>query len=53
MDAALVRLVWQRASGCCEYCHMPQAGDDVTFDIDHIATRPERESIAGLAARVP
>lgn len=36
MDAALRRLVWQRAKGCCEYCQMPQAADDATFEIDHI-----------------
>ena len=28
MDAALTRLVWQRAKGRCEYCQMPQAADD-------------------------
>ena len=39
MDAALTRLVWQRANGCCEYCQMPQAADDATFEIDHIIAR--------------
>jgi len=39
MDAALIRLVWQRANGCCEYCQMPQAADDATFGIDHIIAR--------------
>jgi HNH endonuclease len=36
MDAALTRLVWRRANGCCEYCQMPQVGDPATFAIDHI-----------------
>lgn len=36
MDAALRRLVWQRAKGRCEYCQMPQAADVATFEIDHI-----------------
>jgi hypothetical protein len=39
MDAALSRLVWQRAGGHCEYCRMPQAADDATFEIDHIVAR--------------
>ncbi len=34
MDAALIRLVRQRADGRCEYCRMPQAADDATFEID-------------------
>ena len=39
MDAALTRLVWQRAKGRCEYCQMPQAADDDPFEIDHIIAR--------------
>ncbi len=39
MDAALTRLVWQRAKGRCEYCRMPQTADDATFEIDHIIAR--------------
>jgi hypothetical protein len=39
MDAALARLVWRRAKGCCEYCRMPQAADDAPFEIDHIIAR--------------
>ena len=39
MDAALTRLVWQRAKGRCEYCQMPQTADDATFEIDHIIAR--------------
>jgi hypothetical protein len=39
MEAALIRLVWQRAGNRCEYCQMPQAADDATFEIDHIIAR--------------
>jgi hypothetical protein len=39
MDRALVQLVWRRARGRCEYCQMPQAFDDLTFQIDHIIAR--------------
>ena len=39
MDAALIRLVRQRARGRCESCRMPQAADDATFEIDHIVAR--------------
>jgi hypothetical protein len=39
MDAALTRLVWQRAKNRCEYYQVPQAADDATFEIDHIRSR--------------
>ncbi len=39
MDAALERLVRQRANGRCEYCHLPQTGSRVPFEIDHIIAR--------------
>ena len=39
MDAALTRLVWQRAHGRCEYCRTPQAADDAPFELDHIISR--------------
>ena len=39
MDAALIRLIRQRANGCCEYCQMPQAFDAASFEIDHIISR--------------
>jgi HNH endonuclease len=39
MDAALIRLVWQRAVGCCEYCRMPHDLDPTPFEIDHIIAR--------------
>ncbi len=39
MDAALIRLVWQRARDCCEYCQLPQEYSDSPFEIDHIISR--------------
>jgi hypothetical protein len=42
MDAALVRLVWQRADHCCEYCQMHQDFDDTPFEIDHIIARKHK-----------
>ena len=39
MDAALQRLVRQRAGGRCEYCRLPQAASGVPFEIDHIIAR--------------
>jgi hypothetical protein len=39
MDAALVRLVWQRAGNCCEYCRTCQEFDDTPFEIDHIISK--------------
>jgi hypothetical protein len=36
MEAALIRLVWQRANRCCEYCRMCQDFDRTPFEIDHI-----------------
>jgi hypothetical protein len=48
MDAALTRLIWQRAKGQCEYCQMPQAADDDPFEIDHIIARKHRgPTVAG------
>lgn len=39
MDAALSRLVWQRARSCCEYCQIHQDYDEATFEIDHIIAK--------------
>jgi hypothetical protein len=39
MDASLERQVWHRAGGRCEYCHLPQTGSLVPFEIDHIIAR--------------
>jgi HNH endonuclease len=48
MDAALTRLVWQRAKNRCEYCQMPQAGEDASYEIDHIIARKHGgPSVAG------
>jgi len=42
MDAALARLVWQRAMHCCEYSQLSQEYDDRPFEIDHIISRKHR-----------
>jgi HNH endonuclease len=42
MNAALTRLVWRRASDCCEYCQMPQAFDRTPFEIDHIISEKHK-----------
>jgi hypothetical protein len=39
MDDTLNQLVWQRARGCCEYCHIAQEFSILSFEIDHIITR--------------
>jgi hypothetical protein len=39
METALIRLVWQRAKDCCEYCRLPQALSNLTFEVDHIIAR--------------
>lgn len=39
MDAALRRLVRDRAAGCCEYCHLPQHAVESTFHVEHIRAR--------------
>jgi 5-methylcytosine-specific restriction endonuclease McrA len=39
VEAALIRQVWQRARGCCEYCRVPQEFDESPFEIDHIISR--------------
>lgn len=39
MNAALIRLVWQRAKGCCEYCRMCQQFEKLAFAIDHIISK--------------
>lgn len=51
MDAALVRHVWQRARGCCEYCRLSQAFDDRPFEIDHVIARKHQgPTVAGNLA---
>jgi hypothetical protein len=39
MNVSLVRLIWERAEGRCEYCKIPQEADDRPFEIDHIISR--------------
>ena len=39
MDASLELLVWERAAGRCEYCHLPEEFSDLPFHIDHIIAR--------------
>ena len=39
MDAALEQLVRERAGGRCEYCHLPQYGSLVPYEIDYIIAR--------------
>ena len=39
MDAALIRYVWRRADGRCEYCQLSQEFDDRPFEIDHIRSQ--------------
>src|SRR5262245_29783000 len=39
MDADLIRHVWRRADGRCEYCQLSQEFDDRGFEIDHIISR--------------
>lgn len=39
MDESLIRLVWQRAQNCCEYCRLPQRYSSLTFEIDHIIAK--------------
>ncbi len=39
INEALIRLVWQRAGNCCEYCLISQEYDRTPFEIDHIISR--------------
>jgi HNH endonuclease len=51
MDATLARQVRQRSGDRCEYCHLPQAGSGVPFEIDHIIARHHKgPTIAGNLA---
>ncbi len=36
MERALALVVWQRASGRCEYCQLSQENHDLPFEVDHI-----------------
>ena len=51
MDAALERLVWRRAKGRCEYCHLPQDFAPLPHEIDHIIARKHHgPTVAGNLA---
>jgi hypothetical protein len=39
MDKATDKMVRERAHGCCEYCRMLQAYDDLPFQIEHIIAK--------------
>jgi hypothetical protein len=39
MDAKTRQRIRRRASGRCEYCHLPEAADEWPFHIDHIIAR--------------
>ncbi len=36
IPAALRRLIYERASGCCEYCLTPEAAGLAAHEVDHI-----------------
>jgi HNH endonuclease len=36
MRSSLENLVRERARGCCEYCRLPQAYDELPFEIEHV-----------------
>jgi 5-methylcytosine-specific restriction endonuclease McrA len=51
MDAALERLVRERAGSRCEYCRLPQIGSRAPFEIDHIIPRKHHgRTVAGNLA---
>ena len=51
MDAALERLVRDRAGSRCEYCRLPQIGSRAPFEIDHITPRKHHgRTVAGNLA---
>jgi hypothetical protein len=51
MDAALQRLVRERANSRCEYCRLPQAWSRVPFEFDHVIARKHRgRTVAGNLA---
>lgn len=47
IPAGLRRLVIRRAANACEYCGLPQEGQEATFHIDHVMPR-----VAGGETRV-
>ena len=56
MDAGTRRLVWQRASGCCEYCRLSQEAAPVaSFQVEHIRAKQHHgdDSPENLALACP
>src|SRR3954463_4438595 len=39
IPAGLRLSVFERASGRCEYCQLPQAGQEAVFHVDHVQPR--------------
>jgi hypothetical protein len=39
LELTLIREVWRRAGGLCEYCQLGQSQSDLAFEIDHIIAR--------------
>jgi hypothetical protein len=39
VNASLIRQVWQRAAGRCEYCHLPAEFFPLAFHVDHVIPR--------------
>jgi hypothetical protein len=55
IDSATRALVVARAGGRCEYCQLPQAGYEATFNVDHIVASQHRldDDPANLALCCP
>src|SRR5438552_703438 len=51
MARTIRSLIFERARSRCEYCHMPQACDDVRFQIDHVIAQQHtrNDDVANLA----
>ena len=41
MSARVRRLVWERASGLCEYCLIHESDAHFSFQVDHIVSRKQ------------
>jgi hypothetical protein len=52
MDAALRRLVRNRAGDRCEYCRLPQAAVDATFHVDHVLAQQHTDETEETAERL-
>ena len=44
MKPSIREQVWERAGSRCEYCQMPESGDELPFHLDHIIPRKHRGS---------